>query len=257
MHFIGMPSNPFVSSLLLILSMMTIVYVISLIKNDYSVIDVFWPLGFLLVASYILDYGYVINHTVIKIFVTIWALRLSFYLLYRIVKHGPDKRYRELQREWGKHHRIHAFFKVFMLQGAFMFLIAMPITTATYVIETNILSLWLGSLIWLFGFLLELGADIQLYTFKQKSVNKGKYLMTGLYKYSRHPNYLGEIILWYGIALIAIPNEYWYLSILGPTVLLFALYKFSGVPYAERNASKSPAYQVYMEKTGAIFPKIF
>jgi len=143
-----------------------------------------------------------------------------------------------------------------MLQGAFMFLISMPIITSSFVEDENLFFVGLGSVIWIKGFVIECIADYQIYTFKQRPENKGKYLMNGLYKYSRHPNYLGEILLWTGIALLALPNRFAYLTIIGPLVLMFALYKFSGVPYAERNYAGKSAFEDYAANTGAIFPKI-
>lgn len=252
-----MVDNPYIMGVFIILSMMTIVYIISLLKNDYSVIDIFWPVGFGLLAFFLLDFGVSTNIDLVKIFVTVWATRLSSYLLYRNIIHGPDARYRELQIEWGKTHRIHAFFKVFMLQGAFMYLIAMPIITGAFVATNNMLSLLLGGSIAFIGFTLELASDIQLHSFKSKSENKGKYLMTGLFAISRHPNYLGEILFWIGIAILVLPNPSFYLSLLGPVVLTFALYRFSGVPYAERNQKKTDTYESYAAKTGAIFPKLW
>ncbi len=252
-----MMENPYILAVVIILSMMTIVYIISLVKNDYSVIDVFWPVGFGLLAFFLLDFGVSTNLDVIKIFVTLWTVRLSSYLLFRNIKKGPDARYRELQIEWGKHHRIHAFFKVFMLQGAFMYLISMPIITAAGLSSGHPYTLWVGGMIALLGFTLELASDIQLQAFKNKKENKGKYLMTGLFSISRHPNYLGEILFWIGIAILALPNPMFYLTLLGPAVLIFALYKFSGVPYAERNQKHTDSYHHYASKTGAIFPKIW
>lgn len=252
-----MLENPFIVSLLIILSMMTVVYIIGLVKNDYSVIDIFWPIGFLLIAHFLIETDEQFNPFIIKIFVTFWAVRLSSYLFFRIVKHGPDMRYRALQIEWGKHHRVHAFFKVFMLQGAFMYLIALPIITAKYTVDSPGIWLWIGIVLSLIGFVMECAADLQLYHFKQKVENKGKYLMTGLFTYSRHPNYLGELLFWYGIALIAIPNPYGYLTLLGPMTLTFALYRFSGVPYAELNQKKTAEFAEYAQRTGAIFPRLW
>ena len=208
-----MGEHPFLSSALIIMTMMIIVYIISLLKRDYSVIDIFWPIGFLLVALFILDWTGSWNEWLVKLFVTLWSVRLCSYLFYRIIKHGPDARYKELEHSWGKHHRIHAFFKVFMLQGFLMYWIAMPVTTTPFVYEPNIFLLLLGSLLWTIGFVLEAAADYQLYTFRQKTENKGKYLMSGLFKYSRHPNYLGESLVWIGIGVLALPNEYYILKV--------------------------------------------
>ncbi len=249
--------NPYILSLGIIWSMMTIVYIISLLKNDYSVIDIFWPVGFGLLAYFLLDFEVNSNISLVKIFVTIWTVRLSLYLLYRNILHGPDKRYRELQMEWGKNHRIHAFFKVFILQGAFIFLIAMPIITGAGMELGSQITLWLGGAISVIGCLLELGADIQLYTFKKRAKNNGKYLMTGLYALSRHPNYLGEILFWAGISILVLPNPMQWITWVGPATLTFALYKFSGVPYAERNQRKTESFEAYAAKTGAIFPKLW
>ncbi len=252
-----MLENPYIFAVVIIWSMMTIVYIISLIKNDYSVIDIFWPVGFGLLAFFLLDFGVSANRDLVKIFVTVWSVRLCLYLLYRNMKHGPDARYKELQIEWGATHRIHAFFKVFMLQGGFMYLIALPIITGATGAVSTPLSLWLGGIISLVGFALELAADIQLYLFKHKAENKGQYLMTGLFSISRHPNYLGEILFWIGIAILVLPNPSYYLTLLGPAVLTFALYRFSGVPYAERNQKRTESFQSYAAKTGAIFPKLW
>jgi steroid 5-alpha reductase family enzyme len=251
-----MTQNPFLYSAMIIATMMMVVYIIALIKRDYSVIDISWPLGFLFVSIFVLDWGGSWNEILVKLFVTVWSVRLCSYLFYRIMKHGPDKRYKELEYGWGQNHRVHAFFKIFVLQGFLMYWIAMPVTTASYVIEPNIILLIIGGAFWKIGFILESVADFQLYTFRQKPENKSKYLMTGLFSISRHPNYLGECLVWIGIGLLALPSPYWYLAILGPSILIAALYKFSGVPYAERNR-KGARFEKYVETTGAIFPKIF
>ena len=251
-----MTENPFLDSAMIILAMMMIVYIIALIKHDYSVIDISWPLGFLFISIFILDWSGTWNEILVKAFVTIWSLRLCSYLFYRIMKHGPDKRYKELEYGWGENHRIHAFFKIYMLQGFLMYWIAMPITTTPFVVESNIIVLVLGSTLWVLGFILESVADYQLYSYRQKPEHQGKYLMTGLFHYSRHPNYLGESLLWIGIGVLALPSSYWFLAMLGPGILIAALYRFSGVPYAERNR-KGAVFQHYVKNTGAIFPKIF
>ena len=255
-----MGENPFLESAMIIAAMMTIVFIISLVKRDYSVIDIFWPLGFLFISLFSLDSnietGGTWNKIFMNLFVTLWSVRLCSYLFYRIMKHGPDKRYKELEHGWGKNHRVHAFFKIFVLQGFLMYLIALPLTCVDFITAGNDIVLLVGSSLWLIGFVLESIADYQLYAFRQKPENKGKYLITGLFSFSRHPNYLGECLLWVGICVLALPNQYGALVLLGLSILIAALYRFSGVPYAERNR-KGAAFQEYIESTGAIFPKIF
>ncbi len=248
--------SPFLYALLIILPLMTLVYIIALIKDDYSVIDIFWPLGLLIVALLILDRSQSLQQNLVIIFVTIWSVRLCPYLFYRIMNKGPDQRYKELQMGWGKNHRIHAFFKIYMLQGFLMYLVSMPILATPYVSSTNSFLLWLGSILCIVGIGLESYADYRIWSFKRLAENKGKYIMDGIFKYSRHPNYLGESLMWIGIAFIALPNTFFILPFLGPAVLIYCLYNFTGVPYAERNR-KGEAFREYVENTGAIFPRLF
>jgi len=235
---------------------MTLVYIIALIKDDYSVIDIFWPLGFLILTHLILDNSQSLNQYLVMIFVTIWSVRLCPYLFYRIIKKGPDQRYKELQIRWGKNHRVHAFFKIYMLQGVLMYLVSFPILTAPFVTNSNTTLIWIGSILCLAGIILESYADYKIWSYKHSPENKGKYIMSGIFKYSRHPNYLGESLVWIGLAILALPNRLIVLSFVSPLVLIYCLYNFTGVPYAERNR-KGEAFQKYVENTGAIFPKIF
>lgn len=251
-----MIDNPFVFAVLIIAATMVTAFVASLLKDDYSVIDIFWPIGILLVALFLVEDTQTLNERLIKLFVTIWAARLSSYLLHRNLSKGPDKRYQDLRKDWGAKDRTKALVYIFLPQTVLMFLISLPIITSQHIESQNNMSLAIGSTLWLVGFLLETIADFRLYKFKQNPKNEGSYLNTGLFKISRHPNYLGEAILWIGISILALPNSLFLLPLLGPAILIFCLYKFTGVPYAERNR-KGREFEDYVRTTGAIFPKLF
>lgn len=113
---------------------------------------------------------------------------------------------------------------------------------------------WLGLLIWAFGFLWEAISDLQLARFKANPSNRGKLMRTGLWRYSRHPNYFGEIVLWWGIFLIALPWERGYWCLFSPVIVTWLLARVSGVPMLEGKYRDNPEYQEYVRTTPALFP---
>jgi len=251
-----MLQSPFIVSALIITATMTVSYVVSIIKDDFSVVDIFWPIGILLVTLYNAESANTINGIFIKLFVTIWSIRLCAYLIYRNMTRGPDARYMELSASWGPNGFFKAILYIYIPQSVLMYLICMPIISISYITAGSNALIALGSFLWLVGIVLESTADYQLFTFIGNPKNKGQYLTSGLFKYSRHPNYLGESIIWIGIAILALPNNLSFLPLIGPVVLTICLYIFTGVPYAERNR-RGKEFERYVKTTGAIFPKLF
>lgn len=115
---------------------------------------------------------------------------------------------------------------------------------------------WMGIALWALGFSWEAVADWQLLRFKSDPANKGKIMTSGLWRLSRHPNYFGEIVLWWGLWLLMAPNGWWLQSLAGPLVVTWLLTRVSGVPMLEEKYSDNPAYQAYARQTPAIIPKI-
>jgi len=190
-------------------------------------------------------------------FVIIWALRLGSFLFLRVLKDKEDRRF----SEWKKN--FHQFLRVWTLQGLWVFLTSVAAVTAITsrkIIEPD-LFLYIGSFLWVFGFLFESIADYQKRKFR--SENKNKFIQSGLWSVSRHPNYFGEIVLWFGIALIAFPTLVGsqYVSLISPLFVYLLLTRVSGVHILEKHADdtwgKKKDYKAYKEKTPVLFPKIF
>ena len=190
-------------------------------------------------------------------FVIIWALRLGSFLFLRVLKDKEDRRF----SEWKKN--FHQFLRVWTLQGLWVFLTSVAAVTAITsrkIIEPD-LFLYIGSFLWVFGFLFESIADYQKRKFR--SENKNKFIQSGLWSVSRHPNYFGEIVLWLGIALIAFPTLAGpqYVSLISPIFVYMLLTRVSGIHILEKHADdtwgKKKDYKAYKEKTPVLFPKIF
>ena len=190
-------------------------------------------------------------------FVITWALRLGSFLFLRVLKDKEDRRF----SEWKKN--FHQFLRVWTLQGLWVFLTSVAAVTAITsrkIIEPD-LFLYIGSFLWVFGFLFESIADYQKRKFR--SENRNKFIQSGLWSLSRHPNYFGEIVLWLGIALIALPTLVGsqYISLISPVFVYLLLTRVSGVHILEKHADdtwgKKKEYKAYKEKTPVLFPKIF
>ena len=190
-------------------------------------------------------------------FVIIWALRLGSFLFLRVLKDKEDRRF----SEWKKN--FHQFLRVWTLQGLWVFLTSVSAVTAITsrkIIEPD-LFLYIGSFLWVFGFLFESIADYQKRKFRSENTNK--FIQSGLWSLSRHPNYFGEIVLWLGVALIALPTLVGsqYVSLISPVFVYLLLTRVSGVHILEKHADdtwgKKKEYKAYKEKTPVLFPKIF
>lgn len=234
-------------------------YIISQIKKNNGLIDIAWGFGFVVTAwSSLLFSGNInIAKLVINILTTLWGLRLSIYLFIRNFNKPEDFRYVKMRNGWGKSHRSKAFFRVFMSQFILNYLIAVPIllTNLEYndskVVGANLLLVIIGAVIFIIGFLIESIADMQLKNFKKDSNNKGMILTTGLWKYSRHPNYFGESMLWWGIGIVAISplKALNFISLLGPLTITLLLLFVSGVPLLEKRYQDDKAYLAYAKRT--------
>jgi steroid 5-alpha reductase family enzyme len=151
--------------------------------------------------------------------------------------------------------RQNAYLKVFMLQGLLMLLVATPIIWVNLhpVSEFGVLGA-LGLLVWVSGFLFESIADYQLARFKQDPRNRGQIIQTGLWAYSRHPNYFGEVLLWWGIGLLALSSPYGWVGLLGPATITFLILKVSGVPMLEKHMEGKASFREYQRRVSFFLP---
>lgn len=243
---------------LVVFCYMSLWFAVALLRQDNSVADVAWGLGFMLLAwlTFFYSDAGTVRQVVINICISVWAIRLSAYIYQRnALKPGEDFRYRAWRNDWGKNWVWRSYLQVFLLQGFFMLLIALPVIVAAGSGNTG----WntinsAGLAVFTFGFLFEAIADFQLALFKSKESNRGKIMTAGLWRYSRHPNYFGEAVLWWGIFLMVLPLPYWYVALISPVTLTWLLTRVSGVPMLESKYKNNPQFAQYAQKTSAFIP---
>ena len=245
---------------LLILAYMTAWFGVAVWRRDNGLADVAWGLGFAILS--LLPWVLHPEQTLpgaywgLALMVWLWALRLSGHIALRNSrKGGEDFRYKQWRQDWGANWVWRTYLQVFLLQGFFMWVIALPIQTAGIATaETWSGWRWIGVAVFLFGWLWESVADYQLLQFTSDKSNKGKIMTTGLWRYSRHPNYFGECLLWWGIWLYALSFAGAWWSAIGPLTLTWLLLRVSGVPMLEAKYKDNPAYQEYKQRTPAFWP---
>jgi steroid 5-alpha reductase family enzyme len=260
---------------IMILPFEIISYMTYLFKRKINWADVMWPAGFLflnfafynetnkyakLLADWTLapDNNFYIKDLLFYL-ITIWAIRLFFHLLQRYNKFA-DNRYDQLTKNWSKLRQIQIFLKIFILQGLLTGIIILPalagMTRLNDFRKPTVIS-YIFVILWLIGFLLESLADFQLAEFIEEK-NKSKICVEGLWSICRHPNYLGELIMWWSIYLIVVTAypDLW-LTIISPLLITYLIIKKSGINLIDQEFAKNKAYQNYIKKTPALLPKIF
>lgn len=235
-----------------------IVFIPSFIFRTERFFDITGSITFLSVISYIFynrnieDLNY--SGIILLLFIGIWTLRLGLFLFYRVIKDGKDKRFDELKINFLK------FMTVWTMSGAWVFITASPAIAAlsSNKINDNLFFIIIGAILWIFGFIIEFISDKQKRKFKQS--NKDGYITSGLWAYSRHPNYVGEIMLWTGIAIISFPSleGFQLITLISPIFVYLLLTKISGLNILEENADKKwgneKEYKEYKNNTPILFP---
>ena len=246
----------------LVLGIMAALWLISLRLRDTSIVDLFWGLGFAVIALATLwrTGGISPRAWLLALLTTAWSLRYSWHLWRRNIGHGEDYRYaamREKTEAAGRSWNVRSLYVVFLLQGAILWLVSLPVQFGQLYSAPVTLG-WAalaGIAVWIVGVLFETIGDAQLKRFRADPENRGKVLDTGLWRYTRHPNYFGNACLWWGIWLVAAEVDAAAWSFFSPALMTWALLKFSGVPILEKHlASTRPGYGDYMKRTSMFFP---
>lgn len=249
----------FLQSGIIVLAYMHLWFLIAYLKRDNGIVDVAWGLGFVVLAW--CNYATLPNtHAralLLAMLTTIWGVRLALHIGIRnAARTEEDFRYRNWRKQWGKNWVWRSYLQVFILQGFFMYIIALPLIIAFGQPMQAPLG-WLdavGVLVFGIGFLFEAIGDYQLLRFKNNPHNKGKIMTIGLWRYTRHPNYFGECVLWWGIFIVAIGAGWWCLSLISPVVLTWLLTRVSGVPMLEHKYRNNPQFAEYCRQTPAFLP---
>ena len=230
-----------ITSALIIWFYMTTWYFAALLKKRNDIADVAWGLGFILVAfsSFVLSPSFKLLISLLLI--SIWGIRLAAHIHKRNKNKKEDKRYEQFKSS--------PYLKVFVTQGFFMWLICWPVINSTGVLQWFNL---LGILIWLFGFYFESRADKELRAFISDKNNKGKVMQSGLWSLSRHPNYFGEVTMWWGIWLLNMNGNWW--TVVGPLTITFLILKVSGVPMLEKRYEGNQEFEEYKKRVSVFIP---
>lgn len=244
-------------SALLIIAFMTAVWLFSIYKKDMSVVDGFWGLGFMAVVHHWFFRLDTIQprQFIVVYCISLWGIRLAAHIFFRNRKKPEDPRYQAFRADWKENTWWISYFKVFLLQGGLMLVILLA---ALNIMASNDPGLTLinkiGVGLWLFGWLFETVADYQLLAFKRRPENKGRVMEFGLWRYSRHPNYFGEVCVWWGIFFLSLGSGYWFLSLLSPALITFMLLKVSGVTLLEKRYDGNDKYAEYKRRTSSFIP---
>ena len=246
-------------TLLLVFAASTLIWTISLVLRDASIADMFWGPGFVLVAAANIWWVGSLDPRGILILtiVTIWAARLTVHLFSRWRRVGhEDRRYAAMRNKAGPRFPIRSLVTVFLLQGATMWFVSLPIQTALMAphapVEAPALA---GTLIAFAGILIEAIADRQLAQFTRNPANAGHVLDSGLWAWSRHPNYFGDAVMWWGLFIVCWAGGSSRWTILSPIVMTYILLQVSGVSLLERKiVDRRPGYTDYIRRTSAFVP---
>lgn len=235
----------------------TVLWLVSLAVRDAGIVDIFWGLFFVTAAwtAFFAADGLAARRLLLVVLTSVWGIRLAVYLAWRNLGKGEDYRYVAMRERWGARWWWWSYVQVFLLQGALAWVVSLPVQ-AGQVPDGPPLG-WValaGSAVWLAGLLFEGIGDLQLARFKADPATTGEVMDRGLWRYTRHPNYFGDFLVWWGIWLVAAESGAWW-TVIGPVVMSILLVRVSGVAMLERTITeRRPAYADYARRTSAFIP---
>jgi steroid 5-alpha reductase family enzyme len=247
-----------IAAIFVIIIFQSIGWLLAVYFKKNHIADAFWGPGIALVSWVALLWNgfQSVALILVTLLTTVWAGRLAYTIYQRNKGKEEDRRYVELSKDW-KNVLLESYLKVWLLQGGLMILLGMSALSLSGNYELGSLNLLLlGLVVWGAGFYFEVVGDRQLAVFKKNPDNKGKLLTTGLWKYTRHPNYFGEVTMWWGLWLIAAGSGWWWLAIISPITITILILKVSGVPMAESHYDQQDRedWKDYKRKTSIFFP---
>lgn len=268
--------NQILFSLIALFVFVNLLFLISVVTKRNDVADVFWGPGILLSSFVFLvtSQDPSIAMLVTFILISLWALRIFLHIGSRFLhKKEEDFRYKNWREKW-KYFYIRSYFQIYILQGFLMFIMSLSIFSLSGISFAqglgisspilNIIFIFMGSVIAIFGLVFEMFADLQLNKFlkdlnfkKQNNIEIKTYILdSGLWKYTRHPNYFGEITFWFGVLIISIPYAN-FLSLIPFGLIVFLLLFVSGIPMLEEKYKNDKDFIIYKSKTPALIPDLF
>jgi steroid 5-alpha reductase family enzyme len=245
------------SNLIAICTLHMAVWITSLLRRDASLVDLFWGIGFVLIAwltIWNVDEPSPLCWLLVSM-VTLWGLRLSWYLAWRNWGKQEDYRYAKMRSHWGGWFPIVSLFTVFLLQAGLTWIIALPVQMGISRGGGFGVVAAIGTSVWAVGLFFETVGDYQLARFKADPTNQGKVMDRGLWRYTRHPNYFGDFLVWWGLYLTSTESGVIWPTLVGPVLMSVLLMKVSGVTLLEGSLkSRVDGYQNYVKSTSSFFP---
>lgn len=236
---------------------MTVLFCISLIRHDNGTADIGYGIGFIVASLAALWYSGTRGAALILVaLLCLWGVRLALRIFLKNRGKPEDFRYRAWRESWGRWFVVRSLFQVYLLQGLVIFIVASPLLLAiSFPAQGMPWALSIGIVLWCIGFFFEAVSDWQLDRFMRDPANKGKILMSGLWRYSRHPNYFGESLMWWALAIAASSlTGLWYLGFASPFLITYLLLKVSGVPMLEKRWEGNPEWEAYKARTSVFIP---
>lgn len=244
------------------MTILTAMWIFTLIIKDSSIIDIYWGFGYVILVWFYLwwlgeDY-WTSRNFFFSGLVSIWGLRLTIYLAWRNIGKGEDPRYVEWRKEAGRHWWWISYWRVFVLQGVLLWVISSLFGPALKGGDEGLVSTdYIGVGLWVMGLYFEGMGDWQLAKFKANPANKGKVMNKGLWKYTRHPNYFGDAVVWWSFFCFALAYHNGLLWFMSPFLMTFLLVRISGAAMLESNLKKTkPKYAEYIRQTSVFFPML-
>ena len=252
--------SPMLASALAVAVPLVLLWGLSVRIRDASIIDSFWGMGFVLVAwtTFLLTDGYGLRALLLVGLTSIWGIRLTAHIAIRNHGKGEDPRYTAMREAWGPRFWWVSLFTVFALQGVLIWIISLPQQVAIPSAQPSGLTSLdvLGAAVWAVGFYFEVVGDRQLARFKADPANAGRVLDTGLWRYTRHPNYFGDAMVWWGLFLPSASAPWGWATVGSPVIMTYLLRRVSGVPMLEKGmAERRPGYADYVRRTSPFFPR--
>lgn len=246
------------AAVLAVAAAMFLLWLVSLAVHDASIVDITWGPLFVLIAWV----GYAVGDgsppaLLVALLATAWGLRLGIHIGRRNIGHGEDPRYVRMRERRPASFWIWSLFGVFALQGLIALVVSLPIQSLAAVGNDSIgVVSWVGVVVFLVGLAFETIGDAQLTKFKADPDSRGQVMDKGLWHYTRHPNYFGDSVVWWGLWLVAVGSGGAWWTLIGPALMTFMLVKVSGVAMTEADISKRrPGYAEYIRRTSAFIPR--
>jgi steroid 5-alpha reductase family enzyme len=235
---------------------MTVFFLVARARKRLDTVDTAWGGGFVVASVLVAGQTHYGRNILIAALIEVWAIRLTSHIVERSKKRKEDPRYEAIAGKWKGNYWLRAYFSIFLLQGVIIWIVSLPTVFAANpnLVKPAAVFIMLGAIVWAKGFIFEFFADRQLAQFISNPKNKGKLLDTGLWRYSRHPNYYGEIVQWIGIGIIACSARYGWVGLIGPLVLALTIVFISGIPPIENRKKTDKKYQEYTKHTSVLIP---